>query len=73
MKYSEKITHESAPSNSTPCWSVYIAAVMANGGIYTEGHSYGKTRDEAVSGASHRLAEKVESGVGSATITHYAR
>jgi len=73
MKYSEKITAEFAPSTTTPCWSIYIASVMTAGGIYTEGHSYGTTRDEAISGASRNLAAKVERGVGSAYAVSYAK
>jgi len=60
IKYSEKIT-EFALSQSTPCWSVYAAAQsVIRDGVYAEGHSYGVTRDEAVSGARRNLTKKLD-------------
>lgn len=59
IKYSEKIT-EFAPSESTPCWSVYVAAgAVGRDGNYAEGHSYGETRHDAIAAARRDLARKL--------------
>jgi len=59
MKYREQVTDVFAPTRATPCWSVYVAAVGPEGGIYTHGHAYGRTEDEATDWARRDLERKM--------------
>jgi len=58
--YTPTVTRAFEPTRSTPCWSVYVGAVMQDGTQYADGHGYGATRAEAKEAALRDLLRKCE-------------